>query len=510
MGETILHVQGVSKSFNRITVLENINMNIHAGEVHVLVGENGAGKSTLVNIISGLLKPDGGKIFLKGEEICFKSPIDALQQGISVIHQELNLVDKLDVARNVFLGKRINGQGILQKLGFIKWNLVYNDARDALKLLGVDIDPATLVKNLGTSEKQVIEICRALSAGAQVILMDEPTSSLSVDERRELFEKIRSLKARGVAILYISHFLDEIFEIGDRVTVLRDGKMVGTHDMKETTRDGIIQMMIGRKIQSQYPRPKKELSGKLIFKVKDYKAKGLRAPADLEVGEGEILGIFGLVGAGRTELARALFGADQAEEGEMWLEGKPVKVHSPVDAINHGIALLTEDRKGQGLHLGLSIEQNNILAALNKRETKKEITRYLGFIRKDYQHKLAQGYIEQLRIKAISPVQLVKFLSGGNQQKVVLAKWLCSRAKVIIFDEPTRGVDVGAKVEIYNIIHELARQGRGVVMISSELPEVMGISDRIMVMCKGRISGEVNYHDATKDNLMKLATKGGY
>ncbi|MBA7614496.1 Arabinose import ATP-binding protein AraG [subsurface metagenome] len=505
-----LSVEGICKSFNRIPALKNVNFELKCGEVHVLVGENGAGKSTLVKILTGIYTPDDGNIIINKKKVKFRNLRDARREGIYVIHQELNLVNQLDVKRNIYLGKIIengNGsKGVLEKLRLINWRKTYADAIENLKLLNIDnINPNTPVKELGVSQKQIIEICRVLAANAGVVLMDEPTSSLSFEERDLLFDKIRVLKERGVAILYISHFLDEVLEIGDKITVIRDGSMVGTRNIKNITMDEVIKMMIGRKISEYFPERKKQLNRKPLFRAEKVKSKKLKHPFSFELREGEILGIFGLVGSGRTEIARAIFGADTIEEGKIYIEEKAVKINSPYDAINNEISLVPEEKK-QGLHFLISLEKNNILMALNKKKLRKDLMYNFGIIKAKKRRQLAEELIKKLQIKANSPSQLPLYLSGGNKQKVIFSKCISSQPRVLVLDEPTKGVDVGTKSLIFHIITDLAFQGKGIIMISSEADEVIAMCDRILVMHKGQINKEFDDPGKlTNDLLIKAA-----
>ena len=507
-----LSVEGICKSFSRIPALIDINLELKRGEVHVLVGENGAGKSTLVKILTGIYTPDEGNIIINNQKVKFKNLQDARREGIYVIHQELNLVNQLDVKRNIYLGKIIengNGsKGVLEKLRLINWRKAYADAIENLKLLNIDnINPNTPVQELGVSQKQIIEICRVLAANAGVVLMDEPTSSLSFEERDLLFDKIRVLKERGVAILYISHFLDEVLEIGDKITVIRDGSMVGTRNSKNITKDEIIEMMIGRKISEFFPERKKQLNKKLLFRAEKVKSKKIKHPFSFELREGEILGIFGLVGSGRTEIARAIFGVDTIEEGKIYIEEKAVKINSPYDAINNEIGLVPEERK-QGLHFLISVEKNNILTALNKKKMRKVLMYNFGIIKAKKRRQLAEELIKKLQIKVNSPSQSPLFLSGGNRQKVIFSKCISSQPRVLILDEPTKGVDVGTKTLIFHIMKDLALQRKGIIMISSEVDEVIAMCDRILVIRKGQIYKEFDKPDElTGEMLIKSAVK---
>lgn len=510
--DVILTVEGISKSFNRIPALIDVDLELKRGEVHVLVGENGAGKSTLVKILTGIYSSDKGNIIIDGKNVKFKNLLDARREGIYVIHQEFSLINELDVKKNIYLGKIFengdNGNKFSNKFKFINWKQAYADAIENLKLLNIDnIDPNTIVRNLGGSQKQIIEICRVLAAKVDILLMDEPTSSLSFDERDLLFDKIRVLKKRGVAILYISHFLDEVLEIGDKITVLRDGRLVGTKLKENITKDEIIEMMLGRKISEFFPEKKKQLNKKILFSAEGVKSTKLKYPFSFELKEGEILGIFGLVGSGRTEVARAIFGADRIEKGKIYIEDKLIKISSPYDAINNEIGLVPEERK-QGLHFLINVEKNNILTAINKKKMRSILINKIGIINAKKIRQILEESIKKLQIKVSSPAQLPLYLSGGNKQKVIFSKCISSQPRVIILDEPTKGVDVGTKSLIFHIMTDLASQGKGIIMISSEVDEVIAMCDRILVMHKGQIYKE--FDDPSKltgDLLIKSATE---
>ena len=492
----ILGFERVSKGYSGVQALHDVSFGIEAGEVHGLVGENGAGKTTLIKIVAGALRPDAGTIRLRGEPVEFHSPSHSQSLGISVIHQELNLLPLMSVAENLFLGREPR-RG---RLPLLHWPRFRAQAREALATVGLELDPETRVERLSIAEKQLVEIAKALTLDAQIILMDEPSATLTERELRRLFDIIRDLKRRGVTTLYISHRLEEIFEIADRVTVLRDGEWVGTRPVGELDRRELIRMMVGRELEDEFPERRVEI-GEELLRVEGLSAHGRVDDASFVLHRGEVLGLAGLVGAGRTELARAIFGADPIDAGQVVLEGRPVRIRSCAEAIRHGLALLTEDRKEQGLHLDLGLHQNISLVNL------RELVR-LGFLRLGEERRVAGRYVDQLDIRTPSVVQRVRNLSGGNQQKVVLAKWLFSDARVLLFDEPTRGIDVGAKYEIYLLVNRLAERGLGVLLISSELPELIGLCDRILVMSEGRIVGEVAGAEKTQERIMELATAG--
>jgi len=492
----ILDFEGVSKSFSGVQALRDVSFGLREGEVHALVGENGAGKTTLIKIVAGALRPDRGTVSFRGQPVAFHNPSQSQAAGMSVIHQELNLLPLMSVAENLFLGREPRRAG----LPLLHWGRFRAMAREALARVGLDLDPDVRVERLSIAEKQLVEIAKALTLDAQVILMDEPSATLTDRELDRLFAIIRDLKARGVTVLYISHRLEEVFAIADRVTVLRDGAWIATRPVGELDRRELIRMMVGRELEEEFPPRRAAIGGELL-RVEGLCAGERLRDASFTLHRGEVLGLAGLVGAGRTELARAIFGADPRDSGTIYLEGQPVRIRSCAQAIRHGLALLTEDRKEQGLHLDLGLHQNISLVNLW------ELVR-LGLLRLGEERRVADGYVRDLDIRTPSAVQRVRNLSGGNQQKVVLAKWLFSEARILLFDEPTRGIDVGAKYEIYLLINRLAEQSLGVLLISSELPELIGLCDRILVMSEGRIAGEVSGAEKTQERIMELATAG--
>lgn len=494
MAAPTLRVAGITKSFGANLVLEGIHFEAYRGQVHALVGENGAGKSTLIKIIGGVYQADNGAMFLDGEPLHFKNVQEATEHGVSVVHQELSLVPNLSVAQNIF-GNRV----ATNKLGFINWRKINAEARQILAHIGVDIDPTTLAGNLSVGYRQVVEIAKAVSYQAKVIIMDEPTSALSEKEVAYLYALVAELKAKGVALIFISHKLDEVFAIAEVTSVLRDGHLVGTHVTKETTREEIIHEMVGRHVGDLYP-PKSTGISTEIFRV-----EGLtRAPhfrnVSFSLRQGEILGFAGLVGSGRTEVARAIFGADPLEAGAIFLHGKPLKIANTRAAIRHGICYLTEDRKELGLFLSMSVRVNIIAAALRKFVSKLRIL-LRQKIKRD-----AREYMRMTDVRAESDEQTVINLSGGNQQKVLLAKWLCAEPKILMVDEPTRGVDVGAKAQIHKALRELAEAGIGIIAISSELPEVLGLSDRVAVFREGVLS-TILEGNPTQAEVMRYAAR---
>ncbi|MTI59173.1 MAG: sugar ABC transporter ATP-binding protein [Firmicutes bacterium] len=468
-------------------------MEIRKGEVHALIGENGAGKSTFVKILAGALQQDAGSIYIDQKEVEIANPTKATEYGISIIYQEFNLFSELSVAENMFIGREP-----LKNNGLIDWDKVYNDAANILNRLGVSLNLYQKIKDLKIAQQQMVEIAKAIGVKAKLVIMDEPSATLTEYELDKLFSIIEELKNQGISIIYISHRLEEIFEIADCVSIFRDGQHIATRGIEELTKTDIIRMMVGRKLEKHFPKKDFDF-GDVTLSVKDLYLEDSEQPFSFEVRQGEILGITGLVGAGRTELMRAVFGADPKKSGKIYLEGKEIHINEPKDAIDHGIALVPEDRKGQGLFLGLPLTDNitmsNINAVLKN-----------GIIQHKIEEKEVSKYIDLINIKTPSLQQVPRSLSGGNQQKVVLAKWFFSESKVIIFDEPTRGIDVGAKVEIYNLMNKLLEEGKAIIMISSELPEVLGMSDRIMVIHEGKIQGTIDNDNATQEKIMHLAT----
>ncbi|MDF2634227.1 MAG: Monosaccharide-transporting ATPase [Pelosinus sp.] len=497
MEEDLLSLKGVSKRFPGVLALNNINLDIKPGEIHGLVGENGAGKSTLIKILTGAYSCDEGQMVCQGKHVHFVSTKDAFLMGIAAIYQELSLAPNLSVTENIFLGREMRYKGI----GLLNYPQMTRLAREALTELGADIDMGKPVREYSMGQQQVIEIARALIANAKLIIMDEPTSSLSGREVRILLDNIYKLRQKGIAIVYISHRLEEVLEISDRITVMRDGCKIATMDKKETDQEQLIELMVGRTLEEKFPQVTVERGG-LALQVTGLNRTGVLKDISFELYQGEVLGIAGLVGAGRTELARAIFGADKIDSGSVAVFGREVKINSPRDAINEGIAFLTEDRKGQGLILMHDIKFNSTLAGL------KRFCKFGSFINTKSLCKEVEQLLHDLQVRPANYNIVTRLLSGGNQQKIVIAKWLCLKAKIFIFDEPTRGIDVGAKVEVYNVINRLISEGAAVIVISSELPEVMGISNRIMVMHDGRITAEFNRSEAAPEKILKAATGG--
>lgn len=487
----LLEMRGIGKSFPGVRALDGVNLTLQRGEVLALLGENGAGKSTLIKILGGAHVADEGLVFIEGGSAHLSCPSDANALGIGVIFQEFNLVPGLTARENIFLGRE-------RGLGFVQKSTERRRAQELFAQIGVDVPVEARCGDLSVAQQQIVEIAKALSQDARLIVMDEPSAALTPNEVDRLFDIIRDLKAKGIGVIYISHRLDEIFEIADRITVLRDGQHVGDTMVSETSRQRLIEMMVGREIEDEFPKHDHEIRATRL-EVRGLSCVDSVQKVSLDVRSGEILGITGLVGAGRTELARLIFGADRAHAGTVLLDGKTLRIFHPRDAIRAGICLLTEDRKSQGLVLGMSVRENFGLPNLPEFSS-------LGFVDRRRERDIFSKYITRLQIKTPSQEQLAKNLSGGNQQKIVLAKWLQRNAEVIIFDEPTRGIDVGSKYEIYMLMSDLARQGKAIIMISSELPEILGMSDRIIVMHEGRITGEIDdVRSATQEQIMELA-----
>lgn len=497
MADLLLEMKGISKSFPGVKALENVQFSLRTGEVHALMGENGAGKSTLMKILGGIYSKDEGTVFVKGEQRNIASPRSASELGIAVIHQELNLIPHLTVVENIFLGREFT----FGKTKLINWRAMRQEANRYLSQLGMDIDPQTLVGELSVGQQQMVEIAKALSMQADILVLDEPTAALTNKEIESLFQVIGSLKKKGVGMIYISHRMEEIFQICDRITVLRDGQYIGTRNTKESGMDELVRMMVGREIKDRFPKMPVAV-GPERLRVEGLAQEGKLYDISLSVRSGEILGIAGLMGAGRTEFAKTLFGIEHINNGRIFIDGEPVAIKKPIDAIRAGIAFVTEDRKEEGLVLALSVKENLSLPNLNS------LAAY-GFVSQGKEKLLSENTIRQLLIKTPDANQTVSSLSGGNQQKVVIGKWLATHPKVLILDEPTRGVDIGAKKEIYDLMNQLVQQGVAIIMISSELPEILGMSDRIIVMHEGRITGEFLQKDATQEKIMHAATGGG-
>ncbi|MGW3492395.1 sugar ABC transporter ATP-binding protein [Streptomyces sp. NPDC001020] len=488
--DELLRIEGIRKTFPGVVALDSVDFDLRRGEVHVLLGENGAGKSTLIKMLSGAYRPDSGRIVVGGEEVRIHGAQDSERLGIATIYQEFNLVPDLSVAENIFLGRQP------RRFGLIDRKRMNADAAELLARVGVDVDPRTPVRELGIARLQMVEIAKALSLDARVLIMDEPTAVLTTEEVDKLFRIVRKLRDDGVGIVFITHHLEEIAALGDRVTVLRDGRSVDQVPAS-TPEDELVRLMVGRSIDQQYPRERGD-AGAPLLKVRGLTRAGTFHDIDFEVRAGEVVGLAGLVGAGRTEVVRAVFGADPYDSGTVEVQGSPLRPHDVNAAMDAGIGLVPEDRKGQGLVLDATVQENLGLVTLG-RSTR------AGFVDRAGQRRAADRISGQLKVRMAGLHQHVRTLSGGNQQKVVIGKWLLADTKVLILDEPTRGIDVGAKVEIYQLINELTASGHAVLMISSDLPEVLGMSDRVLVMSQGRIAGELAAQEATQDAVMALA-----
>ena len=496
MNETVLSMKGIHKRFMGVHALKSVDFELQSGEIHALVGENGAGKSTLMKVLTGIYEKDSGEIHFQGKLFHPHNPKQALTAGIGIIHQELNMMEHLTVAQNIFIGREsMKGGGL-----FLDDKRQKQRAGELFKRLNMNIDPADTLSQLTVGKQQMVEIAKAVSHDLKVLILDEPTAALTEVEIEELFTIMRDLSSKGVAMIYISHRMDEIGRITDRVTVMRDGEYIGTSDTEKITKDEIINMMVGRVI---YEKPKEKSNVRpdadIVLEVSNLNAGKLVNNVSFKLRQGEILGFAGLMGAGRTETARAIFGADEIQSGTIKVNGKPIRITDPMDAVAHGIGYLPEDRKRYGLATGLSVTENALMASYDKYES--GIFIHAGKVRA-----ITNEYVNKLSIKTPTVDQLLKNLSGGNQQKVVIAKWLINDAEILIFDEPTRGIDVGAKSEIYTLMNELVAQGKSVIMISSELPEVLRMSDRIVVMCEGRVTGELDIEGASQEDIMKYAT----
>ena len=495
--EYILQMIGISKEFPGVKALNNVDLDLRKGEVHALVGENGAGKSTLIKILAGVHRADSGEIWWKGEKLSAFGTKTMLDRGVSVIYQELNLVPHLSVAENIFLGR----EQMKSNTPLIDWKQMHQKVAEILQPFNVDLDPKTKVYTLGVAYQQIVEIAKALSLESDVIVMDEPTATLTGPETERLFEMIALLQQKGVSIIYISHRLEEIYRVADRVSVLRDGEKIITDHIENLNISDIVKYMVGRAVSEKYPKETIPI-GAEVLRVERLSKAGVCQDISFEIHQGEILGIAGLVGSGRTEMIQVLFGYRKKDDGKVTVKGKPVTIKRPSDAVQEGIGLIPEERKNHGLVLGLSVFDNISLPILDRFSTS-------GFIQSKTLQKIVENIIQKISIKTPSTKQLVKNLSGGNQQKVVLAKWFSRNCDIYIFDEPTRGVDVGAKVEIYKLMERLAKEGAGIVMISSELPEILNMSDRILVMYNGRIVKEFSKQDATQENILSYAIGGG-
>lgn len=499
--QPLLKMSGMSKSFPGVKALQSVDLEIYEGECLALMGENGAGKSTLMKVLSGVYAPDEGTIEINGRPVTFTNPHQAQQLGVSIIYQEFNLFPNMTVEENVFVGREPSAKG------FVQWSSLRQATLQLLQQLGVQLDPSTTVRELSVAQQQMVEIAKALSYNARIVVMDEPTSALTDTEVSALFEIIRGLKQAGLGIIFISHRIEEVLKICDRVTVLRDGQNAGELSRAEASPERIVQLMVGRHLADLFQKEGAVTAGKPMLEVRGLSRTGTKRDAtaivlndvSFTVHAGEIVGLAGLVGSGRTELARAIFGADPFLSGQILVDGSSVTIKNPADAIRRGIGLVPEDRKQQALVLQLAVRENIILAKLN------DLTR-AGFVRREQERSLVQQFIDTLQIRTPSMEQKVVNLSGGNQQKVVLAKWLALEPKILLVDEPTRGVDVGAKAEVHHLLNRLAQRGVAILMISSELPEIIGMSDRVLVMRQGTIAGELTREEATQERIMAMAT----
>jgi ABC-type sugar transport system ATPase subunit len=488
----ILHTEQISKSFPGVQAVNQVSFDLHRGEILALVGENGAGKSTLTQMLGGVQQPDSGQIFLGNVPVSFSSSHDAIEAGISMVFQELSLVGGLSIAENIFANRQPVG-----RLDNIRWRTLYRETREFLQRFDLDLDPRMQVQRLSMGRQQILEILKAISTSPTVLMLDEPTSSLTEAEIAYLFANIRKLQAQGMSFIYITHKLSEVFELADRVMVMRDGRHVGTRPVPEVTEQDLVSMMVGRQIEDMYgvSQPLGRET-EPYFRVEDFSRQNVFQDITFQLHRGEMLGFSGLVGAGRTELARAIFGIDPKDSGQVILEGKPVRISRPQDAIDFGIAYLTEDRKGSGLFLDMSIRENLVAPALER------FTHRFGLLDRASINTTTADMVEEYGIATPSVLQKILNLSGGNQQKCLVAMWMGIRPKVIVFDEPTRGVDVGARSDIYHQLREFAAQGAGIVLISSDLPELIGMCDRILVMHEGRITGEVQRRDFSEELIM--------
>lgn len=493
MGTYLVEMKDINKSFSGVKALKGVDFNLKPGEVMALLGENGAGKSTLMKILSGVINRDSGSVKVFGEEVRDLNTREAQELGIAIIHQELNMCPDLTISENIFLGNEIVTRGVIDRK---KMN---QKTREYLKKLGLEIDPEILVGDLSVSVQQLVEIAKALSLDAKVVIMDEPTSALTSAEIKQLFKIIQTMKDNGCGVVYISHRLEELSHITDRITILRDGKFVLEGEFSDFTLDKIITNMVGREITEKFPRDP-GIKREKIFSVKNLNNGKRVKDVTFDLFAGEVLGVAGLMGAGRTETTRCIFGVEQLDSGDIYLEDEKISINGPSDAIEKGIVLIPEDRKKDGLATELSINDNLALPNLDL------VSNKIGVINQKKEKNLVDKAIKNFNVKLARRTDNASSLSGGNQQKIVIGKWLSRKSKVIIFDEPTRGIDVGSKVEIYNLINELKKQGVGVLVVSSEMPEVMGISDRIIVMCDGKVTGEYLHDDATEDKIMADAT----
>ena len=494
----VVELKHVTKKFPGVIAMRDMHIQIRPGEIHGLIGENGAGKSTLIKVLTGVYIPEEGEIYVEGQRVSFRNPVQAREAGIACVYQELNIVKMLPVVDNVFMGRRITN-----KFGLLDYAHMHEEARNALSSLGhAEIDTRMECGKLGIGQQQMVEIAKAITQNAKLIIMDEPTSSLGEQEVKQLMDTVRLLKDRGIAILFVSHKLEELFELCDRVTVMRDGEHILTKDMTEMTEDSLIEAMVGRTLENQYPKIP-TTRGEMLLKVENLSQIGVLKNVSFEAYAGEILAFAGLVGAGRTETMRAIFAAEKPDSGKIYVNGKEVSFNNPGQAIRSGLAFVTEDRKGQGLVLSESVKTNLILANI-KNYRKGPLLNHAEI------NEVSQKNVNTLRIKTPTIEEVVVQLSGGNQQKVVIGKWINSDADIYIFDEPTRGIDVGAKIEVYNVMNRLVSEGKCIIMVSSELPEVLGMADRVIVMREGKIMAEIPRESPhfNQNDIMKAAWGG--
>lgn len=495
MKNVILEMKDISKSFGGVHALDAVSITIHEGEIHALIGENGAGKSTLMKILLGIHKRDTGEIIYKGKSVVYNSPNDALKNGISMIHQEISLVAEMSVAENIWLGR----EELFTAAGFwIRINKRYKKTEELLKKLNIDIDPNTIVKNLSVAQMQLVELARAVSYQPSIIIMDEPTSALTDSEVELLYSIVRELARENVAIIFISHKLEELYRVCENITVLRDGCLIKTAPCEELPQSQLINLIVGRKVEKLFERSRVE-PGEVVLEVKGLNRTGVCKNINLQVRKGEVLGICGLMGAGRSEILRAIFGIDKKDDGHIFVEGKEVKINIPSDSVRNGLAMVTEDRLRQGVIHVFSIRQNTTIANFFR------ICNKFGFFNIKNEQKIFTDISNELSVKYDSPESLIGSLSGGNQQKVIIGRWMLTEPKVLLLDEPTRGIDVGSKAEIYKMIDDLTKRGIAVIMISSELPEIFALSDRILVVRGGEIVHECNAANATQESLMQYA-----
>lgn len=492
--EIILKMEGITKLFPGVRALDKVDLELRKGEVHAVIGENGAGKSTLMKVLLGIYTPEEGTVTYKGKKVNFTSPLDALHSGIAMIHQEISLIPTMDVTENIWLGR----ENQFMKAGMIHKKARYEKTEELLKQLDIKLDIKALVKNLSVAQMQMVELIRATSYGADVIIMDEPTSALADDEVKTLYRIVADLSKKGVSIIFISHKLEEIFDICDRVSVYRDGQYIATRDCTDITQPELVNMIAGRDITNLFPKQTAEI-GDVVLEVKNFNRIGVFKDINFSVRRGEILGISGLVGAGRSEIMRAVFGSDPKDSGEVFIDGRQVRIRNPKDALDNGLAMLTEDRMRSGSIYALSVKANTTIAVLGR------LCNKMGVIDSKKEREVFEENRDMMAVKCSSEKQLISQLSGGNQQKVLIGRWLLTEPKVLIVDEPTRGIDVGSKSEIHKLLSTLAGKGMAIIMISSELPEILGMSDRILVIRHGRVVCECDRAEATQESLITHA-----